>query len=83
MSKSIWKTANFDANFMKIRFLLLKILQFYIFKMAANGGHHFEMTIKTENYKSQVISQTDAYTYTFDKCDLCLLCKQSFNRIIL
>ena len=42
--------------------------------MAANGGHHFEINIKTENYKSQFISQTDAYTYTFDKCDLSLLC---------
>ena len=48
--------------------LLLKILQFYIFKMAASGGCHFEINIKTEN-KSQFISQTDAYAYTFDKCD--------------
>ena len=59
---------------MKIVFLLLKILQFYIFKMAANGGRHFEINIKTENYESKFISQTDAYAYTFDKCDLFLLC---------
>ena len=57
LSKSIWKTAHFDANFMKIGFLLLKILQFYIFKMAANGGRHFEINTNTENYKSQFISQ--------------------------
>ena len=40
LSKCIWKTAHFDANFMKIGFLLLKILQFYIFKMAANWNKH-------------------------------------------
>ena len=40
---------HFDANFMKIGFLLLKILQFNIFKMAANGGRHFEINIKTAN----------------------------------
>ena len=49
MFTSIWKTAHFDANCMKIRFLVLKLLQFYIFKMAANGGRHFEINIKTEN----------------------------------
>ena len=59
---------------MKIGFSLLKILQFYIIKMAASGGRHFEINIKTENYKSQFISQTDAYTNTFDKFDLSLLC---------
>ena len=69
MSKSIWKTAHFDANFMKIRFLLLKILPFYIFKMAAIGGRHFEINIKTENYNSQFISEIGAYTDPFDKCD--------------
>ena len=36
LSKSIWKTAHFDANCMKIGFLLFKILRFYVFKMAAN-----------------------------------------------
>ena len=56
LSKSIWKTAHFDATFTKIGFLLLKILQFGIFKMAANGGRHFEMNIKTENHKFQFIS---------------------------
>ena len=59
---------------MKIGFLLLKILQFYIFKMVANGGRHFEINIKTENYKSQFISRIDSYTNMFDKCDLSLLC---------
>ena len=58
---------------MKIGFLFLKILQFYIFKMAANGGRHFGINIKTEKNKFQFISQTDAYTYTFDKRDLSLL----------
>ena len=33
---------------MKIGFLSFKILRFYIFKMAANGGRHFE--IKTNKY---------------------------------
>ena len=41
--------------------------------MAANGGRHFEINIKTENYKTQFISQKHAYTYIFDKCDLCLV----------
>ena len=36
---------------MEIRYLLPKILRFYVFKMAANGGRHFETEIKTENYK--------------------------------
>ena len=35
---------------MKIGFLLFKILRFYVFNMAANGGRHFEINIKTENY---------------------------------
>ena len=50
LSESIWKTTNFYANCMKIGFLFFKILQFYIFKTAANGGRHFEINIKTENY---------------------------------
>ena len=49
LSKIIWKTAHFYANCIKIRFLFFKILRFYIFKMAANGGRHFEINIKTEN----------------------------------
>ena len=44
--------------------------------MAANGGRHFEIRIKTENYKTQYISQKHAYSYTFDKYDLSLLFKQ-------
>ena len=61
---------------MKIGFLLLKTLQFYIFEMAVNGGRHFKINIKTENYEPQFISQTGAYTNTFDKCDLSLLCNK-------
>ena len=58
---------------MEIRFLLLKILRFYVFKMAANEGRHFEINSKTENNEALFISQKHAYTYFFDKCDLCLL----------
>ena len=47
LSKSIWKTAHSDANCMIIGFLFFKILRFYVFKMAANGGRHFEINIKT------------------------------------
>ena len=64
--------AHFDANCMEIGFLLLKILRFYVFEMAAKGGRHFEMDIKTENFQTQLISQKHAYSYTFDKYDLCL-----------
>ena len=42
---------------MGIGFLFLKILRFYVFKMAANGGRHFEINILTENYRTQFISQ--------------------------
>ena len=52
----------------------MKILQFYVFKMAANEGRHFEINIKTENYKTQSISQKYVYWYTFDKRDLSLSC---------
>ena len=61
LSESIWKTAHFDANCMNIGFLFLKILRFYVFKMAANGGRHLEMDNKCENYKTQFISQKHAY----------------------
>ena len=30
------------------------------------------VNIKTENYKTQFISQKQAHTYIFDKYDLCL-----------
>ena len=43
------KTAHFNTNCMKIGFLFVKILRFYVFKMAANDGRHFEINIKTEN----------------------------------
>ena len=83
LSKSAWKTACFDANCMKIGFLFFQILHFYVFKMAANEGCHFEINMKTENDITQFISQKIAYTYTNNKCDLCLLCKQSFYGVIL
>ena len=74
MSKSIWKTAHFGAKCVEIGYLLFKedkkIMQFYVFKMAANGGRHFEINIKTENYKTQFISQKHANSCTFDKCDV-------------
>ena len=34
------------VNCMKIGFLVFLILQFYVFKMATNGGRHFEMPLK-------------------------------------
>ena len=70
MSKCIWKTAHFGANCVEIGYLLLKIMQFYIFKMAANGGRHFEINIKTENYKTKLISQKHANSCTLDKCNV-------------
>ena len=33
---------------------------FIFFKMAAHGGSHFDVNIKTENYKTLFISQKDA-----------------------
>ena len=80
--KSICKTEHFEANCMEIGYLLLKISRFYIFKMAANGGCHFEINMKVQNYETQFISQKHAYTCTFDNCNLCLLCKQSFYGVI-
>ena len=49
---------------MEIGVLLLKILRFYVFKTTVNGGLHFEITIKSENYQTQFISQKHAYTLT-------------------
>ena len=46
MSERIWKTEQFDANFIEIGYLLLKLLRLYVFKMAAIGGCHFEIIIK-------------------------------------
>ena len=54
--KSICKTGHFEANCMGIWYLLLKILRFYVFKMAANGGRHFEINMKVKNYETQYIS---------------------------
>ena len=64
------ENCTFDANCMEIGYLPLKIMRFYVFKMAANGGRHFEINIKTENYKTQFISQRHANSCTFDKCDI-------------
>ena len=41
----------FGANRVEIGYLLLKIMQFYVFKMAANGGRYFEINIKTKIIK--------------------------------
>ena len=49
---------------MEIGYLLLKILRFHVFKMAANGGRHFEINMKVHNYETQFISQKHAYTCT-------------------
>ena len=49
--KGIWKAADFDANCMKVGFLLLKILRFYVFKMAANEVRHFEIKFKPKMIK--------------------------------
>ena len=68
---------------MEIGYLLLKILRFYVLKMAANGGRHFEINMKVENYETQFIFQKHAYTYTFDNCNLCLLCRYSFYGVVL
>ena len=68
MSKSIWKTAHFGANCVEIGYLLLKIMQFYVFKMAANGCRHFEINIKTENYKTQFISQKHFVGLFYEHC---------------
>ena len=74
MSKSFWKTVHFGANCVEIGYLLLKIMQFYVFKIVANGGRHFKINIKTENYKTQFISQKHANSCTFDKCDVSFSC---------
>ena len=76
MSKFIWKTAHFGANCEEIGYLVLKVMQFYVFKMAATRGRHFEINIKTENYKTQFISQKHANSCTFDKCDVSFFMKQ-------
>ena len=39
---------------MKIGFLVFKILQFYVFKMATNGGRHFEVALKQKIIKLNI-----------------------------
>ena len=51
LSKAFGKLHIFDANCMKIGFLVFKILQFYVSKMATNGGRHFEMALKQKIIK--------------------------------
>ena len=43
---------HFGAKFMEIGYLLLKILRSYVFKMAVNGGRHFEINSKIKNYET-------------------------------
>ena len=52
LSESIRKTAHFYANCMEIRFLLLKLMRFYVLKMPVNGSRHFEINIKLINYQT-------------------------------
>ena len=49
--------------------------------MAANEGRHFEINIKLKNYQTQFISQKHAYSYTFDKCDLCYYANNHFMEL--
>ena len=44
-----WKL--FDANRMEIGLLVLKISWFYVYKMATNGGRHFEINLKKKKKK--------------------------------
>ena len=68
---------------MEIGYLLATILRVYVFKMAANRGRYFENNMKVGNYETQFIFQKHAYTYTFDNCNLCLLCRYSFYGVVL
>ena len=45
---------------MEIGYLLLKVLRFYVFKMAVKGGRRFEINMKVQNYEIQFISQKHA-----------------------
>ena len=63
-------------------------MQFYVFKMAASGGRHFEINIKTENYETQFISRKLANSCTFDKYDvnfmqLIILCDYFMNIVLV
>ena len=49
---------DFDANCMKIGFLVFKILQFYVFKMTTNGVRHFEMPLKLKIIKLYLFLKT-------------------------
>ena len=49
---------------MEIGYLLLKILRFYVFIMAVNGGRHFEINMTVQNYETQFISK-DMHTLAF------------------
>ena len=58
----------------KLRILMLTFEDIAIvcFQTGCQRGRHFEINIKTENYKPPVLSQKHACMYTFDKFDLCL-----------
>ena len=45
----IWKQTAWKSD------TFLKLLRFYVFKMAANGGHYFEINIKQKNCQTQFI----------------------------
>ena len=47
---------------MEIGYLLLKTLGFYVFKMAAHEGHHFEINMKIQNYEAH-FSKTCIYLH--------------------
>ena len=49
---------------MEIGYLLLKILRFYVFKMAASGGRHFENNMKVENNMKLNLFPKNMHTHT-------------------
>ena len=53
--------AHFDANCIITGFSFFKILRFYVFKMGANGGRHFEIYIKLKILKTEFTPQKHAY----------------------
>ena len=70
------KNCTFSCKLHENRILIFKILRFYTLKIAANGGRHFEISIKTENYSTQFISQKHENAFIINKWDLCLLYKK-------
>ena len=60
--KSICKTEHFEANCMETGYLLLKLLRFYVFKIAAKGYRRFEINMKVQNYEIY-FSETYIHSY--------------------